>query len=602
MKRKYKRWLAMLMAFILVLSPMNLAVFAELGEDETSLDMINDDWAFSAFGGNTSISSSPVRNPDPIIQNDGSVTLLASGGKVASGDEGLSFYYKEVPANANFEIHTKANVKSFNNNSNISTPNQKSFGLMLRDEVGEHGDSNVQQSDYVAVGALDVEMKGFYKQGSQSKLDPFANVNMPTAGEEYELSIRKSGDTFVVTTNGQNETVTIDQLFNDQVFVGFYVARDAEVTFSDFDVTVDSREVSSLQIDKTDMKTEYLRGEQLDLSGLKVKAIFEDDTEAELSSSYYIVTGFDSSEVGTNTITIHYNGVTTTLDLEIKVPGVTGLDIKYYPAKTVYYKGDSFDPQGFVVVVEYENGFDHKELTSGQYSFVVAGEELSEEGYTFEEAGTVEITVRSTETPETTTSFDVEVKDAEIAKLDIRQLPVKTLYFLGDELDLAGLSLYAEYSDKSAVRLLPGEYNVSVLDTTTVGEKEITLAYKGVTANFQVVVKEKELSSIEVTSYPKTTYVVGETFDSTGLEVSKVYDNLDMEVLSTDDYKIDDSEFDSSEAGTYEINIVPEDNDIKAISFQVTVREPVEPAWKKRDLDNRLLISVTMLMTKMMGL
>ncbi|MBU8909234.1 exopolygalacturonate lyase, partial [Desertibacillus haloalkaliphilus] len=36
-----------------------------------------------------------------------------------------------------------------------------------------------------------------------------------------------------------------------------------------------------------------------------------------------------------------------------------------------------------------------------------------------------------------------------------------------------------------------------------------------------------------------------------------------------------------SEAGTYEINIVPEENDIKSISFQVTVREPVEPAWKK---------------------
>ncbi|MCL7745751.1 bacterial Ig-like domain-containing protein [Halalkalibacter alkaliphilus] len=579
MKRKHKRWLAMLMAFILVLSPMNLAVFAEADEDETSPEMINikSDWQGSVFGDNGGQGNITYENFEITENDDETVTLRSSNnrGKIASSTEGIAYYFKEVPSDGNFELTATAHVDAWTANSQVS------FGLMLRGDILENENKSDFTGDYVAVGALDQVMKGFYKYENENvHKDGLAfNANAPAADEEYKLSIQKSGNLYILKIN--DEIQTIESYDGKIIYAGLFTSRNTTVTFSDVNLEVASGQVNSIHADTTDMKTEYLRGEQLDLSGLKVKAIFEDDTEAELSSSDYIVTGFDSSEVGTNTITIHYNGVTTTIDLEIKVPGVTGLDIKYYPAKSVYYKGDSFDPQGLVVVAEYENGFDYQELTSGQYSFVIAGEELSEEGYTFEEAGTVEVTVQSTETPETTTSFDVEVKDAEIAKLDIRQLPVKTLYFLGDELDLAGLSLYAEYSDKSAVRLLPGEYDVSVLDTTIVGEKEITLAYKGVTVNFQVVVKEKELSAIEVTSYPKTTYVVGETFDSTGLEVSKVYDNLDMEVLSTDDYKIDESEFDSSEAGTYEINIVPEENDIKSISFQVTVREPVEPAWKK---------------------
>ncbi len=148
------------------------------------------DWSFSAFGSNTSEG----RNPMPAIGDDGSVRLTASGGKVASDDEGLSFYYQKLPAHANFEIKAEATVHHFNGDPAISTPNQKSFGVMLRNQVGEHGDSSTQTSEYVAVGALDTVMKAFYKQGGeQVKGEPFPGQNDPAPGEVYELSIRKSG-------------------------------------------------------------------------------------------------------------------------------------------------------------------------------------------------------------------------------------------------------------------------------------------------------------------------------------------------------------------------------------------------------------------------
>ncbi|MCT8139602.1 bacterial Ig-like domain-containing protein [Anaerobacillus sp. CMMVII] len=543
------------------------------------------DWEFSAFGDNTNTTNNPPRNPEPTLNQDGSVTLLATGGKVSNTTDGISFYYKEVPAGVNFEITTKATVNSFNSTSGISTPNQKSFGLMLRDEIGTHASTGGHISRYVAVGALDTVMKGFYKTdsnvqaGNMTKLEPFADVVMPAAGQEYDLSIRKAGDTFVVTTNGQSETFSAVDLFKDEVFVGFYVARDADVTFSNFEIQVDARKVSELKVDTSEMDTEFLLGQNLNLDGLKVTAVFSDGTEQVLSDSDYIVTGFDSSVVGTNTITINYNGVTRTIELEILSLSVTELEIKYFPAKTVYYKGDKFDPTGIVIVANYEDGYKFADLSSDQYTFSISN--LDGEGYEFLEAGIVEVTISSNETPETTTAFNVTVKDADLTQLDIRQLPVKMLYFIGDELDLAGINVYASYDDNSSVRLLPNEYEVSGFDSENPGTKEITLTHKSKEVTFSVSVKIKEVTNIEVADYPQTTFVVGEEFNVDGLVISKVYDNGDREVLAFGEYTINSASFDLSAAGIYDIEIVPNNLEIESIIYQVTVREEVEVEWKK---------------------
>lgn len=533
------------------------------------------DWEFSAFGDNTRTSD---RNPDPTVNADGSVTLVATGGKISSSVDGISFYHKEVPANANFEITTKAKVNSFNTGG-ISTPNQKSFGLMLRDEVGVHGDGSGHESDYVSVGALDQTMKAFYKQGgTQVKSDSFEGVSVPASNEEYDLSIRKSGNTYVLTTNGVSETVTLENLFNNEVFVGLYVARDAEVTFSNFEINVDTRTVNELQVDTSEMDTEFLLGQALDLTGLKVTAVFSDGSNQVLTATDYIVTGFNSSEIGTNTITINYNGVTAIVDLQIVALSVTALDVKFLPAKTFYYKGDIFDSQGFVVEANYENGYKITELSNDQYTFSINGE--NGEGYVFENAGEVEVTVISTETPETTTSFYVTVKDADLKELEIRQLPVKTLYFIGDELDLAGISVYANYDDNTSVRLMPEEYVVTGFNSEAPGENLLTITHKEITEDFIVNVKVKELTAIEVINYPKTTYFIDEELDFTELEISKVFDNEDREVLATSEYSVDSSAFINTVAETYPIVVTPNDTSITSIIFNVTVRENVEVEWK----------------------
>lgn len=532
-------------------------------------------WEFSAFGGNTSAA----KNPPPALEDPASVTLTTYGGKITGDEEGISFYSREIPAEANFELQAKASVVSFNSDSSIKTPNQKSFGLMLRDQVGSNGDSSQMTSNYAAVGALDQVMKGFYKKSAQVKLNPFSGIPAPSKEQEYLLSIKKSGQTYQLSVNNQTETVTLDDTFTDTIFAGIYAARDAVVTFSDIDIKIESKTVRSLTAETSAMtKTSYKVGEPLDLTGLLVKASYSDGSEAVLSPSDYIITGFDSSKAGDNTLTINYNGASTTIKLQIVPLTVTSLTVKYVPAKTVYYPGDTLDPEGLVVIAEYNDGFKTAELTRDLYSLSIDGHPLTDTSpYVFEQAGALDVTITSTETPSVTTAFNVTVVNAALSKLTIRELPKRTVYFIGDSLQLEGLVLYAHYNDGTQIRLLKNEYTVSSPDTTTPGEKQVTVTHKDLTASFPVQVNMKKLVGIEVTNYPKTTFNINDNFDSSGLTVSKVYDNSDREVISS--FTVDSALFNNQTAGVYDIRIIPADTSISPIVYSVTVKEETSPVW-----------------------
>ncbi|QAS52182.1 bacterial Ig-like domain-containing protein [Halobacillus litoralis] len=557
-----KSWVV-LTILILLFSNIPLTSFAAIGPGGES-----EDWSFGAFGSNTGED----KNPPPTFNEDGSITLEASGGKIASSEEGLSFYYKKLTAESNFEISTTVHADAY------SPDSQRAFGLMLRDEVGENGDSGKQASNYIAVGGLDDKLRGFYSQGGLSKLDAFAGNVAPVSGETYELSIKKSGDTFRVTSNGHSETLSLEGAFNEDLYVGLFVARDGIITFSDTHIE-QTENVDGLKIDTSNIDDEYLIDEPLDLERLEVTAVLEDGTELNLAKEDYIVTGFDSSEAGTNTITISYGGVEETISLKIKEIQLTDLYIKYYPAKTDYYVQDSFETKGLEVVGVYESGYTEETLSSEQYSCMLGGE-LIQSGAALMEAGTKEITIQSTQSPEITTEFEVEVKDEQVTELEVTQLPSKTQYFSGEELDLDGLSVEALYTDGEKVRVMKDQLEVSGLDTSMTGDQQIELSYKGVEVSFLVNVKEKERQGVKVTTYPKTTYQVGEEFDSSELKVSEVFDNGDETVLDETEYELDKTAFDASQTGVYPIVIRPTDDTIEPLEFEVTVRDQTDPEWK----------------------
>ncbi|WP_209974139.1 bacterial Ig-like domain-containing protein [Lederbergia galactosidilytica] len=548
-----------------MLTNMNISVLAAAnGENEKFAD-----WDFVVFGNGAN------ENPNPIYNNDGSITMEAQGGKISSSVDGISFLYQALPIDANFQINATAIVHQFGAN------NQVSFGIMLRDEVGKHQDSSGHEANYVSIGTLDQSIKGFYKQDTQKKLKAY-DEKIPVEGNQYNFKIKKTGDVYILSVNGEVvETLTLEKLFSKQLYAGIFVAREAKITFSDLTLNIDHKEVESLQVDDSKMKTNYLVNEEFDVRGLKVKAVYSDGSSEELLESDYVITGFDSSQAGKNTINIQYNGIVERVDLYISELTITELDIRYYPAKTTYYLGDSFDPQGLVIDAIYNEGYQTSQLSEDAYFFEIEGERIELEHYRFDRAGDITLKIIPKKYPEKSTTFNVYVQESELLGVSIVRAPIKQLYFIGESLNLDGLQVNAKYSDGQNVLLTRDEYTVSDFDSSLPDKKELTIHHKDKTVTFSVNVKEREIEGLTIMSYPKTTYVVGEKFVEEGLKIGLLYDNGDQEALSKEDYTLKTNDFNRNQPGTYTVHVTANNKKLASITFHVTVREKATLNWQE---------------------
>ena len=210
----------------------------------------------------------------------------------------------------------------------------------------------------------------------------------------------------------------------------------------------------------------------------------------------------------------------------------TRLEVTHMPTKTKYLVGETFDSTGLIITAYYNDN------TSEQ----VTGYTLSSPDMSAYGSKTVTVTF-----DEKTVDFSILVVD--ISGIEIKTPPTKQEYLVGDAFDSTGLTVLVKYTDGTSETITSG-FTVSELDSSSIGEKEITVTYKNHTATFKVLVYE--LQGIRITHYPeKTYYRVGETFDPTGLVVVVLRtDNTEKEIT---DYTV--SGFDSSKAGAKTITV-----------------------------------------------
>lgn len=222
-------------------------------------------------------------------------------------------------------------------------------------------------------------------------------------------------------------------------------------------------------------------------------------------------------------------GATGTITWLIRV---TRLEVTHMPTKTKYFVGETFDSTGLLITAYYNDN------TSEQ----VTGYALSSPDMSAYGSKTVTVTF-----DEKTVDFSILVVD--ISGIEVKTMPTKVEYQKGDVFDTTGLSILVKYTDGTSETKTTG-FEVSGFDSSSVGEKTITVTYKTHTATFKVTVYD--LSGIRITSFPsKVYYKIGETFDPSGLTVAEVrQDGTEKEIT---DYDI--SGFDSSTAGSKTITV-----------------------------------------------
>lgn len=215
-------------------------------------------------------------------------------------------------------------------------------------------------------------------------------------------------------------------------------------------------------------------------------------------------------------------GVAPALRIKTANVGVDRIELTVSEnVKTVYEIGDELDLSGVGISAFYSNcsgksvSLDDCSVTN--WNSTVAGEKSVIIKY-YGKTVTLKVTV---------------VKS--LCAIELTE-PRKLTYVVGESLNLSGMSVRARYTDGSTSALYSSQYRVSPLDSSTAGEKEITVSYQDFTASFTVTVKAVE--QLIVTPPAQTSVLPGQPLDLTGFSVRAVYEDGSSEVLDSINYTV----------------------------------------------------------------
>ena len=191
-------------------------------------------WSGSVFG---DLGGKPSKATHVLegLENN-TVHIKSTKGKITDTSDGIAMYYYKVPAKSVFTLSAKMRVLSYD------VHDQASFGLMVRDAVWLDMNTKDMMGDYVAAGPLKLSKQGnvwnCFARKSGALTRGGICVNEIAAGDVIDVKIESSTDGYACTF-GKEETITggfdfiLTSIDTDYVYVGMYVARIADVTFSD---------------------------------------------------------------------------------------------------------------------------------------------------------------------------------------------------------------------------------------------------------------------------------------------------------------------------------------------------------------------------------
>ncbi len=382
---------------------------------------------------------------------------------------------------------------------------------------------NISYSGFDTTTAKTITMTGTY-EGVSGTFDVVINPvelvsvavkTMPNktkyyVGDEFD----QTGLTLTATyNNGKTETIA-----NGITCTGF--SSDAvgskTVTASyggkstTFNVDIEAVKLVSIAVKTNPTKMSYYQGEALDSTGLTLTATYNNG-KTETVTTGFTCSALDSSSAGQKTITVTYQGLTTTFSVTVIAVNLVSVSVKTMPNKTSYFTGESFDQTGLTLTATYNNG-NTETISSGiectGFSSATAGQKTVTASYGGK-----------------STTFTVEVKAIVPTGITVKTAPNKTEYFVGDSYDGTGLVVNVTYNNGTNKDITTG-FTTSGFSSATAGKNTVTVSYEGFTATFDVTIKAVELTGIEIAKQPnKTTFNTGDELDTTGLVLTLKYNN-----------------------------------------------------------------------------
>ena len=310
-----------------------------------------------------------------------------------------------------------------------------------------------------------------------------------------------------------------------------------------FNITV-TDPVDTLVIDTPMTKTEYSHGENIDFSGLKLKAtkrsgatevltssssdLSISENTADINSSKFTAFPDDGTGIkkGTQKITFSYKG--KSIDGTIVVNDtVDTVELTNQPTKQVYKYGENLDLTGAKLKISFGSGntsiinLPDGNVAVSAYSSTTIG---TEQNLTVTYGGKTAVK-----------TIDVEVYNY-IDSASITP-PNKVEYSYNTDLDLTGASMQLIWKNSNVTNVAITDSMISGYNKTSEGKQTITVTYNveyvlsdgnkisdTIIKTFKVDVVNN-ISKIDITAPTKTKYNHGDSLDLTGGIIKITYEN-----------------------------------------------------------------------------
>lgn len=184
-----------------------------------------------------------------------------------------------------------------------------------------------------------------------------ANELVYKNAEQYLVTGKTTDGTLVYCLNNKDgaysEKTPTGKVAGDYT-VWYKIKGDANHTDSTpQSVQVSIKNIVGISIEKEPDNTKVLEGMPFDATGLKVIADCGNGETYEALG--YMLSGYDTTKPGEQTVTVTYGGKTATFKITVEAKSLSTIKLTHKPDKLTYYQGDALDMSGMVITAEYNN-------------------------------------------------------------------------------------------------------------------------------------------------------------------------------------------------------------------------------------------------------
>ncbi|MBR5202212.1 MAG: bacterial Ig-like domain-containing protein, partial [Clostridia bacterium] len=338
------------------------------------------------------------------------------------------------------------------------------------------------------------------------------NITEETTTIIEESTVKPEESTTIITDNfNEKEETTTSPIIEE-------ITKEPEI-----------QEIIMLNIElvtNEDFKTSYLWKEELDLTGLKVVAVYSDSSQKEIPIKDCKISGFNSLKVGEQTVTVKYNELSATFKVTVSkteqndevTRTITNIECKVKDEAIIVPKGT--ENPAYYEKVQYR--YAYSDGTFSAWKVCKDAELISEYNNQLIDVPQT-LTYRTPEGWEFTVNvivydYSVIVPDdntLNISRLEITKIPDALKYYptnlykcytyVGEEIDLSQFEIKVFYKDGSFKYRTIEDSKIQVYGTTTTERPSsskgytITFAYGKATVDFCYdVLIEPEIQSISI--------------------------------------------------------------------------------------------------------